>query len=145
MRTLAAGAAALLCGTFLTTAASAQCTTLMGTSPITGATAPMPYGATITVTQTGATVATTGGAYDTNSGSDDILVCVINNVPIGPPAPNSQTPINLSIYSLDLISGQNIFGFDGDGIDTYGIPGNGMDGTGYGGPMQARLPVGSIS
>ncbi len=33
-----------------------------------------------------------------------------------------------------MTSTNNIFGFDGDGIDTYGAPSNPMDNTGYGGP-----------
>lgn len=41
---------------------------------------------------------------------------------------------NLPITSVGLTSGLNIFGFDGDGIDTYGVSGNSQDSTGYGGP-----------
>ncbi len=76
-------------------------------------------GIIITITNQGATVSTTGqGPYD---GIDDTLVGVVNN---------STLPVS----SLELQSGFNIFGFDGDGIDTYGIAGNGNDSTGYGGP-----------
>jgi hypothetical protein len=38
------------------------------------------------------------------------------------------------VSSIGLTSGNNIFGFDGDGIVAYGLPGNGLDSTGYGGP-----------
>jgi hypothetical protein len=76
-------------------------------------------GVIITITDAGAQVAATGqGPYD---GVDDTLVGVVNN---------GKLPIN----SLILSSGTNIFGFDGDGIDTYGAPGNASDTTGYGGP-----------
>jgi hypothetical protein len=50
------------------------------------------------------------------------LVGVINNT------------TNLAITSITLQSGNNIFAFDGDGIDTYGVAGNALDDTGYGGP-----------
>lgn len=77
-------------------------------------------GVVITVTNSGATVnSSTGqGPYD---GNDDTLIGVVNNS-------------NRAITSLDLTSTQNIFGFDGDGIDTFGAPGNSIDTTGYGGP-----------
>jgi len=85
-------------------------------------------GVVITVIQTGnspcppqgcASLSFTGqGPYD---GIDDTLVGVINSS-------------NLPITSLVLTSGNNIFAFDGDGVDTYGAPGNAMDSTGYGGP-----------
>jgi hypothetical protein len=76
-------------------------------------------GILITITNQGATVSPTGqGPYD---GADDTLIGVINN---------STLPVS----SLELQSGLDIFGFDGDGIDSFGIAGNGMDGTGYGGP-----------
>jgi YVTN family beta-propeller protein len=81
-------------------------------------------GTIITLTNTGATVTTTGQPpYDTYDGiiGDDTLVGVVNN---------SNTPIT----SLGLSSSLDIFGFDGDGIDTYGAPGNALDNTGYGGP-----------
>ena len=38
-----------------------------------------------------------------------------------------------SITSLTLTGPSNLFGFDGDGIDTFGIASNGTDKTGYGG------------
>jgi hypothetical protein len=76
-------------------------------------------GIIITITNQGATVSTTGqGPYD---GVDDTLVGVVNN---------STLPVS----SLNLQSTFDIFGFDGDGIDSYGIAGNGNDSTGYGGP-----------
>jgi len=62
------------------------------------------------------------GPYD---GSDDTYIGVVNNY-------------TGTINSLNLSSsGADIFGFDGDGIDTYGAPetaGN-PDTTGYGGPI----------
>ncbi len=64
------------------------------------------------------TVTNPGGPYD---GADDTLVGVINN---------SSTNIN----SLNLSANTDIFGFDGDGINTFGAPGNSLDNTGYGGP-----------
>jgi len=62
------------------------------------------------------------GFYDT--GDDDNVVGVINN------SSTTITSLNLSSSTFD------IFGFDGDGIDTspYNAPGNSMDSTGYGGP-----------
>jgi hypothetical protein len=78
-------------------------------------------GVIISVTDSGATISVTGqGPYD---GSDDTLVGVVN-----------QSTKNLPVSSLKLTSDNNIFGFDGDGIDTYGAPGNAKDSTGYGGP-----------
>jgi hypothetical protein len=76
-------------------------------------------GAIITITNTGSSISFTGqGPYD---GIDDTMVGVVNNS-------------NQPIYAMGLTSTANIFGFDGDGIDTYGAPGNSQDGTGYGGP-----------
>lgn len=81
-------------------------------------------GVVITITNTSsgtlqASVTLTGqGPYDS---IEDTLVGVINN---------SNTPIT----ALGLQSSLDIFGFDGDGIDTYGAPGNAKDTTGYGGP-----------
>jgi hypothetical protein len=123
------GAAFLLGGTILTSAASAQCPTV---GSDTGC------GIVITVTGTGATFMPTGmGPYD---GSDDTLVGVVNNIPACTPGQKSQTACGVSIYSLDLSATNTIFGFDGDGISspTYGIPNNPMDvqngNTQYGGP-----------
>src|ERR1700730_1986759 len=123
------GAAFLLGGTFLTSAASAQCPTVGNDTGC---------GIVITVTGTGATFMPTGmGPYD---GSDDTLVGVVNNIPACTPGQKSQTACGVSIYSLDLSATNTIFGFDGDGISspTYGIPNNAMDvqngNTQYGGP-----------
>jgi hypothetical protein len=129
-RKLGFGAALLLGGTFLTSAASAQCPAVGNDTGC---------GSLITVTSTGATVTQTGmGPYD---GSDDTLIGVVNNIPACTPGiGTSQTVCGISIYSLDLMSTNNIFGFDGDGISspTYGIPNNAMDvangNTQYGGP-----------
>lgn len=79
---------------------------------------------TITVTDSGTTVATgpsyslAGGTYD---GSDDTLIGITNNS-------------SSSLKSINLSSNTDIFGFDGDGIDTYGAPSNSSDTSGYGGP-----------
>ena len=76
-------------------------------------------GTIITITDTGATVSSTGQPpYD---GIEDTLVGVVNN---------SSQPVR----TLGLRSALSIFDFDGDGIVTYGIPGNSFDSTGYGGP-----------
>ena len=123
------GAAFLLGGTILTSAASAQCPTV---GSDTGC------GIVVTVTGTGATFMPTGmGPYDS---SDDTLVGVVNNIPACTPGQKSQTACGVSIYSLDLSATNTIFGFDGDGISspTYGIPNNPLDvqngNTQYGGP-----------
>ena len=61
-----------------------------------------------------------GGNYDS---SDDALIGVLNN-----------TGHTISSFNL---SGSNIFGFEGDGINGYlspAISNNAMDNTGYGGP-----------
>jgi hypothetical protein len=87
-----------------------------GTCPAFGA--DTDCGVIITITDTGATVSFTGqGPYDS---VEDTLVGVVNN---------SKLPIR----SIVVTSGQPVFAFDGDGIDTYGAPGNPMDSTGYGG------------
>jgi hypothetical protein len=78
----------------------------------------------ITVTNSGTSVAVgpsfslAGGTYD---GSDDTLIGIINNS-------------SSSLSSIKLSSSTDIFGFDGDGIDTYGVTGNSKDSSGYGGP-----------
>jgi hypothetical protein len=118
---LAFAAALLLAGIFLCSAASAQC-------PAFGA--DTGCAAVITITPAGGSVALSGQApYD---GSDDTLVGVVNNIPACTQGQNLQCGV--SINSLNLTSTLDIFGFDGDGIDTYGAPGNDMDNTGYGGP-----------
>jgi hypothetical protein len=111
MRTLAFGAVALLGGTLLSTTANAQCP---AAGNDTGC------GAVITITNGHSALTATGqGPYD---GSDDTLIGVVNN---------SSVPIS----SIQLTSGNNIFGFDGDGVNGYlGIPNNAKDTTGYGGP-----------
>lgn len=86
-----------------------------------------PYGADngpgVIITYNGGSsfsVSTTGqGPYD---GIEDTYVGVIN-------ASSTYT-----LSSINLSATTDIFGFDGDGIDTYGAPGNGSDNTGYGGP-----------
>jgi hypothetical protein len=62
------------------------------------------------------------GQSPTYDGSDDTYIGVINNS-------------GGTVKSLNLSSNADIFGFDGDGIDTYGAPGNAIDTTGYGGPL----------
>jgi hypothetical protein len=81
-------------------------------------------------TTAGASAGIAGGTYD---GTEDTLIGVVNNTA------NVITSFNLS-------STQDIFGFDGDGIDTYNsvaqsngsttypATGNNPDTTGYGGP-----------
>lgn len=77
-------------------------------------------GVVITITDAGTTVTQTGqGPYD---GIDDTLVGIVNN--------STKRSIPLVVLS----SSYDIFGFDGDGVDTYGAPGNALDSTGYGGP-----------
>jgi len=76
-------------------------------------------GVVITIDGAGAHLAATGqGPYD---GNDDTLVGVVNK---------GKRPI----HALILSSALNIFGFDGDGIDTFGAPSNSQDTYGYGGP-----------
>jgi LPXTG-motif cell wall-anchored protein len=85
-------------------------------------------GAIVTVTDTGATITITGqGPYD---GDDDTLVGVVNN---------SKLPVS----ALNLSSSANIFGFDGDGVDTFGVAGNAKDASGYGGPNAYYTNVGN--
>jgi hypothetical protein len=78
----------------------------------------------ITITNSGTSVAAgpsfsiAGGTYD---GSDDTLIGIINNS-------------GSAISNIHLSSSTDIFGFDGDGIDTFGAPSNGSDTSGYGGP-----------
>jgi hypothetical protein len=78
----------------------------------------------ITVTNAGTTVTAgpsfslAGGTYD---GSDDTLIGIINNS-------------SHSLSSISLSSSTDIFGFDGDGIDSFGVAGNVKDTSGYGGP-----------
>lgn len=86
-----------------------------------------PYGADngpgVIITYNGGSsfsVSTTGqGPYD---GIEDTYVGVIN------------ASANDTLSSINLTATTDIFGFDGDGIDTYSAPGNGSDNTGYGGP-----------
>jgi hypothetical protein len=75
----------------------------------------------ITLNSDGTTTLAATGESPTYDGSDDTYIGVINN--------SGQT-----INSLSLSSTNDIFGFDGDGIDTYGAPSNTTDTTGYGGP-----------
>ena len=72
-------------------------------------------------TLTSAAGASTSSTYD---GAEDVIIGVINN---------SGSPVS----SLNLSSpGIDIFGFDGDGIDTFGVVKNASnpDASGYGGP-----------
>jgi len=75
----------------------------------------------ITLNSDGTTTLTSTGQPQTYDGADDTYIGVINN---------SGNTVN----ALNLSSNADIFGFDGDGIDTYGAPGNAKDTTGYGGP-----------
>ena len=103
-------AVAVCCLGLITPRAHAQC-------PAYGA--DTTCGTVITITASGAQITQTGqGPYD---GNDDTLVGIVNNS-------------NVAINSLVITSSLDIFGFDGDGVDTYGAPGNSMDSSGYGGP-----------
>jgi hypothetical protein len=74
----------------------------------------------ITISATGGLSVAAGASNNpTYDGVEDQLVGFVNNS-------------NLTITSITL-TGNNIFGFDGDGIDTYGAAGNSHDNTGYGG------------
>lgn len=66
-------------------------------------------------------VTTTATGQPPYDGVEDTLVGVVNNS-------------TKSIASIPLTSTSDIFGFDGDGIDTYGAPSNTKDTSGYGGP-----------
>jgi hypothetical protein len=75
----------------------------------------------ITISSTGVVSIATVDTHPYD-GNDDQLVGVINND-------------TSAVTSLSLNGGSNdIFGFDGDGIDTRGGTSNGSDSTGYGGP-----------
>ena len=87
-------------------------------------------GVIITITDSGASLAFTGqGPYD---GAEDTLVGVVNN--------SSQ-----SVSALGVTASDDIFAFEGDGIDSYGIPGNAKDSTGYGGPNTYFTNIGAGS
>jgi hypothetical protein len=76
-------------------------------------------GVILTITDNGSTISFTGqGPYD---GSEDTLVGIVNNS-------------HVAISALRLTSRLDIFGFDGEGIDTRGITSNTVDTTTYGGP-----------
>jgi hypothetical protein len=78
----------------------------------------------ITVTNSGTTISngpSSGLASGTYDGSDDTLIGITNNS-------------SSKLSSINLSSIYDVFGFDGDGIDTYGAPGNSSDTSGYGGP-----------
>ena len=89
----------------------------------------------ITVTDSGTTV-TAGPSYPlaghTYDGSDDALIGIVNNS-------------SFDLSSIFLSSTIDIFGFDGDGINTYGAPGNAIDKTGYGGPNSFFTGINSTS
>ena len=74
----------------------------------------------ITATSAGLSVVA-GPGGTTYDGSDDQLVGFTNN-----------TTSSISSIFLNGGTGNDIFGFDLDGIDTYGAPGNAIDTTGYG-------------
>ena len=87
-------------------------------------------GLIITITDSGITTTFTGEVpydsfIDPITGAvtlgEDTYIGVINNS-------------SHDISTLGTLTGTNIFGFDGDGIDVYGAPDNTMDATGYGGP-----------
>jgi hypothetical protein len=121
-------AAALALGIFVPGVLHGQCPT---TPPIGFASAGCDL--VITVTNSGFTVAngpSSGIAFGTYDDSDDTLIGIINN---------SSSPLS----SINISSTTDIYGFDGDGIDTFGAPGNTSDNSaanilaginGYGGP-----------
>ena len=87
-------------------------------------------GLIITITDSGITTTFTGeppydSFIDPSTGAvtlgEDTYIGVINNS-------------SHDVSTLGTLTGTNIFGFDGDGIDVYGAPDNAMDATGYGGP-----------
>jgi PEP-CTERM motif len=122
--------AALALGIFVPGVLHAQCPT-SATLPASFATAGCDL--IITVTDGGFTVAngpSSGIASGTYDNSDDTLIGIINN---------SSSPLS----SINISSTTDIYGFDGDGIDTFGAPGNSTDNSaanttlgigGYGGP-----------
>jgi hypothetical protein len=78
----------------------------------------------ITVSSSGTLTAGAGPSPSTTyDGSDDQLVGFYNN-----------SSSSISSINLNGGAGNDIFGFDGDRIDTFGAPGNAKDTTGYGGP-----------
>jgi hypothetical protein len=116
-RTRAVALRTLLLLTLFLLVTSGRSASARGVCPAVGA--DTDCGIIITVTDTGATVTTTGQPpYDS---IEDTLVGVVNN---------SSQPVS----SLGLNASLTVFAFDGDGIDTFGIPGNTHDSTGYGGP-----------
>jgi hypothetical protein len=122
--------AALALGIFVPSVLHSQCPT-SATLPSSFATAGCDL--VITVTNSGFTVAngpSAGIAFGTYDNSDDTLIGIINN---------SSSPLS----SINISSTTDIYGFDGDGIDTFGAPGNSSDNSvanialginGYGGP-----------
>ena len=80
----------------------------------------------ITLNSNGTASFTSTSACPTYDGGgcngDDTYIGVINNS-------------GHSVGTIHLSSTQDIFGFDGDGIDAYGASGNAIDTSGYGGPQ----------
>ena len=124
-------AAALALGIFVPGVLHSQCPPTTTVAAIGFATAGCDL--VITVTNSGFTVAngpSSGIASGTYDNSDDSLVGIINN---------SSSPLS----SINISSTTDIYGFDGDGIDTFGAMGNSSDNSaaniaaginGYGGP-----------
>jgi PEP-CTERM motif len=78
----------------------------------------------ITISSTGTLTAGAGPSpTNTYDGSDDQIVGFYNN-----------WSSSISSITLNGGAGNDIFGFDGDGIDTYGATSNAKDTSGYGGP-----------
>ena len=116
------GIAFLLGGTFLGGAAYAQCPAKVGQN--TGC------GTVITIDGVNPPkIQNLQGPYD---GSDDTLVGIVNNIPVCTGTLSLTQACGIPIVSLDLSSTTDIFGFDGDGIQTFGVQGN--EANGYGGP-----------
>ena len=76
----------------------------------------------ITLTSAGAAVTFDNTVNPTYDGADDTYLAVINNT-------------GSVVNAITLKSTDDIFGFDGDGIDAYGAGSNANDTTGYGGPQ----------
>jgi hypothetical protein len=110
--TIAASAALALGGTPTKARAAGVCPAF-GADTTCGIIITYGPGGSITTTATGQ------GPYDS---AEDTLIGIVNN---------SGAPLTTLGR---LSSSTNIFGFDGDGIDTYGAPGNSTDTSGYGGP-----------
>jgi hypothetical protein len=99
---------------------STPCPQLTGADSTYTAAAGATWCNTIITINSNGTVTVTNPNLNPYDGVEDTYVGVVNNY-------------SSAVGSLSL-TGSNIFGFDGDGIDTFGIAGNVKDNSGYGGP-----------